>query len=136
VILNIVYTEWVSEIIILGNSAESGRNHIYEYYLANLNSISFLIGDFSSYRFSNTHNAYISILATVGLLGFVPFFLFLQTTLLWIKEHCLGLKSQQIAFIGLIGIIIHSSAEATFLVSGVIFASSVGILYLLTLPDR
>lgn len=135
-ILNLVYTEWISEIIILGNSAESGRNHIYEYYLANLNGISFLIGDFSSYRFSNTHNAYISILATVGLLGFLPFFLFFQTTLFWIKEHCLGQKSQQVAFIGLIGIIIHSSAEAAFLVSGLIFASSVGILYLLTLPDR
>ena len=135
VIVNLIYTEFLSEIVLLGNSAGSGRDIIYKNYLLNLNFTSFLIGDFSLYKFSNLHNAYISILATIGLIGILPYFSLLQSTFLQIKEKGIDQRSKQIAFIGLLGIIIHSSAEAALLVAGGVFGSSVGILYLLTLSD-
>ena len=122
------------EISFLGDSLSTGREFIYYSYLDQLNFTTFFFGNFQQFKFQNLHNSYITILATLGLLGFLPYYILIKKIFFQIYLKA-NEKSQIYIFCVLLVIIIHGTVEAALLVSGVIYASSISMIYILGMQD-
>lgn len=112
---------YISSIEILGKPILNGRNLIFYYALLNLQG-HYLFGNFSSSQFANLHNAYLSVLVSVGVLGFFLFLLFFwrEVVRLW-KQHSRN-EVTYLAFLGFMLLFLEGCAEAAILVSGSMYA--------------
>ncbi len=98
---------------ILGKSINTGRPDLYAEALREITSspINLFFGDLCEYHFSNSHNGLLTILATLGLGGVVLYVIFWNQQLHHLRDVCTE-KSQKIAFIALMAILIHASSES------------------------
>lgn len=132
----LIQTPEIATIQFLGDNLDTGRYIIFSRFLRELNISMFLFGDFASTQFANMHNAFISIVSTIGILGLL---LFLAVMYGKYKELCnkIYLKKDKIVIVlGLLSIILYSSVEAALLVSGSIFATLVFILFVLYFSEE
>ncbi len=112
------------KIQILGEVFDTGRFSIYTNVFENYNIIRFILGSFTQYRFDNLHNAYLSVFATSGIFVTIFFVLFLRGRFLEIHKSVTRCH-QQLAYIGLLMLIVHMSIEAAFFTAGSVYAISV-----------
>ena len=122
------------DITILQDGVITGRDYLYQAFFKKLNVFSFFLGNFSLYNSNNLHNSYLSVFARFGFLGFIVFIVFLYVSFLEYKDN-LGDKKYSTPFVSLLCVIVHGVAEATLLVSGVVYGGFVGLLFLLTKQD-
>ncbi|MBR5569908.1 MAG: hypothetical protein IKW10_03345 [Oscillospiraceae bacterium] len=121
-IIAMFYLETFGDLTLWGESIFNGREGVYGRYLENLNTLNFVLGDFARFSFANLHNSYVSIAATAGIVTVVSFVYFFRQFLLSNHECAMTQGYAKIAYIGFLCIIIHSCAEAAFLVAGSIYA--------------
>ena len=112
-----------SDILFLGKKLDTGRP---EMFLEILNTIeqspSFLIlGDFGSYYFQNKHNFFLSIFASLGLLGVVTILYIWIYSLSQIFSHVKN-RVQENAYLLIFVFFIHSSSETMFLIGSIPYA--------------
>jgi len=127
----LIFKVWMSNWMILGETINTGRDEIYEQVLDNLNIITFFIGDYA-FQFQNLHNGFWSIFGTIGLLGALVYFWFINNKLRDIEKKVAASGSSKVAFIGLLCIFIYTSTEAAFITSGSAFAALFVSIYLLS----
>ncbi|MBR5236035.1 MAG: O-antigen ligase family protein [Clostridia bacterium] len=120
----------------MGEDLGTGRNAIYMDYMGQRELSGFLIGNFMSFRFKNMHNGYITVLATIGIAGFIPFFLFLRSSFNAFADRYDLTKSQFFAAYLILGVMAHQAVESALLSSGLVYGSGFALLYLLSLPDK
>lgn len=118
---------------ILDKPFYSGREDDFIRVLDNLKG-EWLFGDAGKYHFTNLHNGPLSILASVGVMGYVTYLLSIFSTLRYYYNG-IKTKSQTIALIAILAIFVHSSAEATFIVGGTHYSIIVATFYLLLRDD-
>lgn len=115
----------------LGETLDTGRLSIYLNVFNNMNIKNFLIGNFE-YQFKNLHNLYISVFATIGLLGVILFAL-LYFNILRKMSYSYQSKSSKIALLAFSLFLLHSSAEAAMFLSGSSYAAIIILLYILSI---
>ena len=125
-----IYQHWT----VLGDEFDTGRATIYAAVFEGLNLEEFFFGNYHVYAQQNLHNSFVSVFAAYGIIvvGLFFLFFFLKT-----RRIFLGAKNdvQYIAFLAFYAIIVYSSMEAAFLISGSIYAVFVFSLYYLCLPS-
>ncbi|MBQ8747339.1 MAG: hypothetical protein IJZ08_05660 [Clostridia bacterium] len=109
---------------LLGEVFDTGRFAIYTDVFKQYNFMEFVLGSFVEYRYENLHNAYLSVFATSGIFVVVFFVLFLRGRFLEIHKNVTRCY-QQLAYIGLLMLIVHMSIEAAFFTAGSVYAISV-----------
>lgn len=123
VLLRMAESIFFQNIMVLGKPIISGRELIY------LNSImdmqeKWVFGNFGLYQFTNLHNAYLTILATSGIVGMVMFAIFYWKCL---KKFWRLHSANSVAFVAFIAILllfIEGSVESAILVSGSMYAGA------------
>ena len=118
---------------ILDKPFYSGREDDFIRVLGGLGN-EWMFGDVGKYYFTNLHNGPLSILASIGVMGYVTYLTSIFCTL---RHYYNGIKtkSQNIALIAILAIFVHSSAEATFIVGGAHYSIIVATFYLLLRDD-
>lgn len=102
--------------VFLGKELFSGREAYYAYVLSDLKN-SWWVGDISNHYFQNAHNGPLAIMLGSGVMGYLAYFWFTNTTLLTYHSK-IRTYSQTIALIVIFAFFIHASAEAALFVSG------------------
>ncbi len=120
----------------LGEDLGTGRNEIYMRYMEQREISAFLIGRFMAFRFENMHNGYIMVLASIGILGFIPFFLFMRYSFHAFADRNDLNKNQFFAACLVLAFMAHLAVEAALLSSAQVYGSGFALLYLLALPDE
>lgn len=104
------------DLYVLGKEFYSGRE---KYFLEQVRALSdnLWIGDVRKRYFTNMHNVPLTIIASCGIVGYVLFFIFNART---IYRYAVNANSQiqYIALFAIMGVFIHSSAEAALFVGG------------------
>jgi hypothetical protein len=118
---------------ILGKPFYSGREDDFIRVLSLLRQ-EWMFGDVGKYYFTNLHNGPLSILASIGVMGYGTYLLSTIYTLRYYHDY-VRTKSQTIALIVILAIFVHSSAEATFIVGGAHYSIIVATFYLLLRDD-
>lgn len=138
-LFQMLFSDLLDNIIILGETADSGRIWLWSSFIDNTSIFEWLFGNVADYGGANMHNSYLSVVAAYGIVGFIPYLIFLWKSF---NHYFVNLESspinysQRIAFVGLLGVIIHGCAEAAFFVSGTVYAGLVSLLFILALPER
>lgn len=115
----------------LGETLDTGRLSIYLNVFNNMNIKNFLIGNYA-YQFGNLHNLYISVFATIGILGVILFALLYFNILK--KISCsYHSASNKIALLAFSLFLLHSSVEAAMFLSGSSYAAIIILLYILSI---
>lgn len=135
VLLSFLNQTWDLKFNVLSENIDTGRSDIYMRALKNANLFHLIFGQFS-FQFQNLHNAYWSIFATIGIVGFGAFFLLLNLKLYEIQKMIQGGMKTSIALIGLFSITIYTSTEAAFFTAGGAFATAVISIFLLCIFDE
>ena len=103
-----IYSNWN----FLGEAFDTGRKRIYEIPFLNMNFKKFLFGDVGFHTFDNDHNAFLTVFANLGAIGFCSFFFFIMHKM--IKTVSRPLENyQNVAVIGMLTLILHASMEAS-----------------------
>ena len=107
---------------ILGKSINTGRPDLYIKVLDDLatSPIKILFGDLCSYHFYNSHNGVLTVMATLGLVGVFLYILFWYQQMKKLRNVCTE-KSQIIAYICIIAVLIHASSESMGVVGTIPF---------------
>lgn len=127
--LFIIFPSQIMQSKLLGETIDTGRLSIYINVLKNMNIKNFIIGNYT-YQFSNLHNVYISVFATVGIIGVILFavlYFFINQNLCRTYED----KPSKIAFLAISLYSLHSSVEAAMFLSGSLYATIIILLYVL-----
>lgn len=127
--LFIIFPSQIMQSKLLGETIDTGRLSIYINVLKNMNVKNFIIGNYT-YQFSNLHNVYISVFATVGIIGVILFavlYFFINQNLCRTYED----KPSKIAFLAISLYSLHSSVEAAMFLSGSLYATIIILLYVL-----
>lgn len=115
----------------MGETIDTGRLSIYMNVFNNLNIKNILIGNYA-YQFGNLHNLYISVFATIGILGVILFALLYFNILK--KISCsYHSASNKIALLAFSLFLLHSSVEAAMFLSGSSYAAIIILLYILSI---
>lgn len=134
-VLTIIFEESLMEIMLLGETVETGRLYIYKDFLNSLNPWRFLVGWYP-YYFENLHNAILTIFSTIGVVGTGIYLGFLNIKLRYIHNSINIMSVEKFSLLGLYCIIIYMSAESAFFVSGGAFAVMFISIYLLCITDE
>lgn len=113
----------------LGDVFDTGRLLIYSDVLHSMDLKSFFLGQYS-YRFSNLHNLYVSLFATVGLLGTVVFaglYFFVNKQL----SRAYKTNPAKVAYIAICLYMFHASVESAMFLLGSVYAAIIISLYIL-----
>lgn len=138
-IFQIMFPDFFENLMILGETADTGRINLWVAFEQTTSGFTWLVGNIGLYGGANMHNSYLSIIASYGIIVCILFVIFLGNAFF---SYCCGMKqdskinSQTIAFWGMLCVIVHGCAEATFLVSGAVFAGLASLLFVLALPMR
>lgn len=123
---------WIVELEILGDEFDTGRLIIFQNVIKDLDVYSLLFGDFSKYATSNLHNSYFTIFATFGIIVFFIYLVYIKATYeFYFARMGVAEKKNYAAFVGMLCVIVHGATEATFLVSGMVYASLAALLFVL-----
>lgn len=120
--------------IVLGESIRTGRYDVYEKVLQGMSGIRFFVGDYT-FEFQNLHNGFWALFATLGVVGVIPFLWFFYAKLRETHRRVGETPTRKAALLGLLCILIYTSTEAAFLVTGSVYAAEVVSVYLLALPS-
>ncbi len=114
---------------ILGKSINTGRPDLYIEVLSELmtSPIKLLFGDLCTYHFYNSHNGVLTILATLGLGGVLLYIIFWNQQLSKLRNISMD-KSQKLAFIALMVVLIHASSESMSVVGTIPFCIFVVVI--------
>ncbi len=118
------FTNLSRDLQFMGETFETGRFSIYSRVFENYSFLKFLLGDFARYRYDNLHNAYLSVFATSGIIVAIFFVIFLRNRFLEIHQRVIH-RHQQLAYMGLVMLVVHMSIEAAFFTAGSVYAISV-----------
>ncbi|NLK93453.1 MAG: hypothetical protein GX273_10150 [Bacteroidales bacterium] len=98
---------------LLGKAVDTGRYEIYSEFLNELKSapLQYIFGNFKKYAFYNLHNGPMSIIATIGIVGFILYMIF------WINEiknitKNMQSRYQTVAYVFILLFFLHSASEA------------------------
>lgn len=123
-------------VLLLGKAVETGRSEMYSAFIADIksNPLAFVFGQVFKYKFTNMHNAPLTIIANIGVLGLVVYLYFWYKELKTINERCNNLV-QRIAFYSLLSFIIHSSTESLSMIGTIPYSVMVIIIYKIAIGD-
>ena len=107
-----------------GKPLFSGREEMFASVLKYMKLPAWIIGDFGQHQFTNSHNAFLSILCTTGLIGLVLFILFFFFALMDLRKYSEKNCYHIMPLVGLLLLFIEGCAEAATLVSGAMYASA------------
>lgn len=127
-LLGLFYQE-IGQMYFLGDVFDTGRLLIYSDVLRHMDLKSFFLGQYS-YQFSNLHNLYVSLFATVGLLGTVVLaglYLSINKKLNMAYET----DSARIAYVAICLYMLHASVESAMFLFGSVYAAIIISLYTL-----
>lgn len=130
VIFILFFTDFYSDLIIMNEQFDTGRHYIFQNALIEFKNFETIIfGDYHQFALQNLHNSLFSIFAGFGI---IVTFLFI--TLIYIKLNCCEKKyCYSTALLGFLMLIVYSSVEAAFVISGSFYAVSFFIVYYLSL---
>ena len=113
----------LAEIELMGKPLMTGRDEVYYYSFIKMRG-HWILGNFGAFGFTNLHNAYLSVLATCGVVGMIPFLAFYWNSVkqLWLKHTNSEIAAA--AFAAILLIFVEGSAEAAMLVSGSMYAGA------------
>ena len=134
--ISIISFPSLASIELMGETIENGRREIIIAFIEELNVFEFMFGNFGKYQLSNMHNAMISVIASVGIIVFGVYFTSIYFGYKRILRSAWGKRDFMPLALGMLGIIIHSTAEAAPLVAGSVYAASMFMLAYLTVPDK
>lgn len=122
--------DFINSIEVFGKPLINARDMIYYNSLQNLQH-NYLFGNYASGIFSNLHNAYLSVLLTVGVVGFSLFLLFFwEQTKQFERVHHRN-EVTHMAFLGILTLYLNGCVEAAMMVSGSMYAAATAQLLLL-----
>ena len=119
----------------LGDLLDTGRKMMFLSFFNRAAPIDYVLGNYIAYGGSNLHNSFLSLTAMFGVPVTLLYFRFLKQALR-VYGGKLNSRVSNIAFVGILAMIVHGIAEGTFLVAGAVFAGLGGLLFVLTLPDH
>ena len=120
----------------MGETIENGRMNIILEYIDNLDAFGLLFGNFEKYNLNNMHNGMLSVVASLGIVVFGVYFAALYFGYKRILCGTVGKRDYMPLALGMLGIILHSIAEAAPLVSGSVYAASIFMIAYLAVPDK
>lgn len=133
-LLFILLLKVFGEKILLGEFIETGRLEIYARVLENINILKLFFG-YVEGGFTNYHNIYISIFSLLGVLGLVLYVSLIYFKIKQLLESANN-RTNVLAILGVLFLIISSSAESALFVAGSVFAASVISVFLLSIPNQ
>ena len=120
----------------LGESFDTGRREIFTQAIGSLNSIETILwGNYRMYASQNLHNSAVSILVEYGLIVLVIYEVLLANRIKNIATSS-SVRKHGTALLALCLIVVYSSVEAAFFISGSFYAVSVFVVYYLGLPEE
>lgn len=128
-LLNSQFSKWV----ILGETVETGRISVYSIAIEKIKQANIITGDLS-YGFQNYHNAPLTIITTIGLLGAVLYYTLIIKSIK-IIEGGLHEHLNRLSYIALTMVFFHSSVESAFLTGGSVYSILVFILYVFSINN-
>lgn len=114
-----------------GEGIYNGRERIFERYYDRLNILTFLIGDMNTFQFTNLHNGYLAIAASVGVIACICYVYFLRLILSRNRPDANSPVNERVAFIGALCTVMYVSTEAAFMVGGSNYAFMLFSLYVI-----
>lgn len=114
---------------ILGKPLFSGRETMFDFTVYSIMRNP-LFGLFNEYQLGNAHNAFLSVLASVGIIGFVFFYAFYYQTISSYRDQLHGNEVNYVAFIGILILFLEGCAETSVLLSGSMYAAATSPLLL------
>lgn len=120
----------------MGETIENGRMNIILEYIDNLDAFGLLFGNFEKYQLGNMHNGMLSVVASLGIVVFGVYFTALYFGYKRILRGTVGKRDYMPLALGMLGIILHSVAEAAPLVSGSVYAVSIFMIAYLAVPEK
>lgn len=130
-VLAIRFQSFFETQVFMDDKLDTGRSVMYSERLQNLNFEEWFIGDYS-YLFRNSHNAYISILLTIGSIGTI-LFLYIYYNFIKMGNKYASQNYNRVAFFALLLLTVHASVETATLVNGSIFAASFFSVYVIAI---
>lgn len=136
-IIFLIFPDALRSLIVLGESADTGRSYIYEEVLNEVNIGTFFFGNFGTYLNENFHNSYVSLFMSFGLFGTIAYLVYVKHmySAYYVKLRK-SKKPNYVAFAGALCIIVHGVSESAFLTSGVAYALLGSLLLVLSLPTE
>lgn len=126
--LAIVLIPELGDLNFLNESLANGRALMVEVFLKEMTVVSFLFGNYSGYAFSNMHNSFVSIFATIGFFATLAYWSVLFVAYSGICKLGAKTKEKMVLQLGLLAVIVHGAVESSFLVGGSVYAASVFLL--------
>lgn len=118
----------MGNMVIMGETADTGRGAITREFIEDLTAVSFMLGDFQKYPLNNMHNAFLSLFAAFGVLSACAYWGFYYRGFLSICSRKTEKLEGKVLQLGCMAIVLHGSVEAALLTSGAIYAASVFLL--------
>ena len=128
--------EFYGDRLFMGEEFDTGRIMIYDRALSGFDNLpTLLFGKYSEFAGVNLHNTVVAILASYGIMTAISYLAFLKCK---INEDfkLVENKSQETALFSFMLIILYSSVEAAFFISGSAYAVQVFSIYYLCLPEE
>lgn len=129
-----LFTNYSDMSLFLGKSLFSGRQFVFQYNLSMLDTpIHVLFGNFEAAKFGNAHNAPLTILCTLGIIGFI--FTYYSYAIQLIKLNNRNCTAQaRIGLVAILCIFIQSSAESLLLLG--VFPSISFLFFFMVIADE
>ena len=114
---------------LLGKALDTGRYGMYSTALSDMKAspISFVFGEVFKYRFTNMHNAPLTIICNIGIVGFICYLIVWYRRIRFLNENC-ATTVQRIAFYAILAFIIQSSSESLSMIGTIPYAVMVIII--------
>lgn len=115
---------------IMGKEFYSGREG---YFAEQLNLVKdyWLFGDIGKHRLTNMHNGFLSLFASLGLVGTVLYYIFIIRNLLNGVEWGCKNKTAMMAMVAILAVYIQTSSEAALMTGGSNYTIPIAALYML-----
>lgn len=115
----------------------SGREEMYLSILQSMDLKTWLIGDFGRYQFGNWHNAFLTIICSIGVIGLLVFCLFFYWACMELRKYSENNCYKIMPFVGVLLLFVEGCAESATLVSGAMYASAAAqLVYLVHYGHR
>lgn len=125
-----LYYNGFQNVEILNKSLFSGRERTYVEYIDNIqDTLEFFIGNIAKTQFQNAHNGPLSIFTSIGVIGLILVYLMYAKNINCINK---GTWMSSICVMCILGVFIHASVEAAFLVGGTASIMEMGSLFFLS----
>lgn len=116
-------------ITLLGKALETGRSNMFKTLIAEIKQspLSFVFGKVFRYQFENLHNAPLTIISNVGIVGLIIYLSIWFSKIKHLNDIC-NTRTQMIALYSILAFIIQSSSESLLMVGTIPYAVMVIII--------